>query len=257
MCHCHCHCHCQISVLNADPIAETESLREFVDFLQTTPLADEPKSALVRAMETRFSIASAPLVHELETLADPHVVPYVEADQEVLPPSEPAKRDVGEHAQVRTAEVGADPRAKRAELPSSMRPGFYLCFSGQKGIRALHRFGSCYALLGIDHLRYENLGATFPPVASIRFASYAVAAWTTRMTTLMCPSLPRRQMNSSRLKPTTSGAANASPGDADVVVPASKKRKSCQVAFPKGVNTPLFLILVFVGRGGVLGYSRG
>ena len=44
----------QISVLNAvkdpaavDPIAESESLREFADFLQSTPVTDKARAALV------------------------------------------------------------------------------------------------------------------------------------------------------------------------------------------------------------------
>ena len=41
-----------------------------------------------------------------------------------------------------------------------------MCCSGKKGIRTFHRLGSCYALPGVDYLRHEYLGDTFPPVAS-------------------------------------------------------------------------------------------
>ena len=185
-----------------DPIAETESLREFVEFLQSTPIADKQTSSLARAMETRLSFASAPLVHEPETFADPSVDPYVEVEQEMVPPSEPAKKKRGGHAQVRTAELGADPRSRRAELRSSMRQGHYLCFSGKKGIRTLHRLGSCYALPGVDYLRYEYLGDAFPPVASFdAICKLCGATWTTRTKTLVSFSLPLRLMNSSERHP--------------------------------------------------------
>ena len=38
--------------------------------------------------------------------------------------------------------------------------------SREKRIRTLHRLGSCYALPGIDYLRYEYLSTAFPQVAS-------------------------------------------------------------------------------------------
>ena len=43
------------------------------------------------------------------------------------------------------------------------------------------------------------------------------------------------------MRPIASGAANANPGDADVVIPASKREKVVASDFPSGVDTPLFL----------------
>ena len=110
-------------------------------------------------METRPRL-SQPLSLLSERVPIPEdvqdVVPHVE-DEFV---AEPVKKKRGGHAQVRTAELGSDPRTKRAQLRSTMRPGFCLCFSG-KNVRTLL---SCYALPGIDDLRYEYLGSSFPPV---------------------------------------------------------------------------------------------
>ena len=128
----------QIAGLNAiktpasdNPLAEYESLRKFVEFLQTTPLVEASQSALVRTSAAKFSSTSAPLVHHPESLDDSNIVPFVEEQDCHLVP-EPIKKKRGGHAQVRTAVLGADPRTKRAQLRSSMLQGFYLFFSGKE-----------------------------------------------------------------------------------------------------------------------------
>ena len=152
-----------------DPAFELEALREFVDFLDSTQLTREIKTSLVRAVEPRprLSQPQASLsVQEPDAEDVQGVVPHVEEEFEVQV-AEPVKTKRGRHAQIRTAELGSDPRAKRAQLRSTMRSGFYLCFSGKKNVRTLHRLGSCYALPSVDYLRYEYyLGSSVPPVAS-------------------------------------------------------------------------------------------
>ena len=151
-----------------DPAFESEALQEFVEFLNSCHLAEEAKTSLVRAMETRPKLPQ----HQPSLSADElvpedaqGVVPYLDEEWEI-PVAEPLKKKRGGHAQVRTAELGTDPRTKRAQLRSAMLPGFYLCFSGKKSVKTLHKLGSCYALPGIDYLRYEYLGEAFPSVAT-------------------------------------------------------------------------------------------
>ena len=133
-----------------DPIAEAELLREFVELLHPTPLPDEKKSTLVRAMETKFSCESAPLVQELECLEDSIMAPFVED-----------KKKRGGHAQVRMAELGSDPRTKRTELRSSLRKGFYLCFSVKEASAHFTGWAHVMRCLVFDYLRYGYLGS-FP-----------------------------------------------------------------------------------------------
>ena len=84
------------------------------------------------------------------------VLPFVEEETEA-PIAEPVKKKRGGHAQSRTAELGTDPRAKRAQIRSSMRPGYYLCYSGKKNVKTLLKLG----------LVTLCLGNTFPSVASL------------------------------------------------------------------------------------------
>ena len=88
------------------------------------------------------------------------LVPYVGKELEVLV-EEQVRKKHGGHAQIRTAELGADPRTRRAQLRATMQPGFYLL-----KVKTLPMLGSCYALPGVDYLQFEYLGLSFPPVAS-------------------------------------------------------------------------------------------
>ena len=44
----------------------------------------------------------------------------------------------------------------------TLKPGFYLCRSGKKRIRTVHRLGDCFALPGVDYFDYDYLGLAMP-----------------------------------------------------------------------------------------------
>ena len=126
-----------------DPAFDSEALQEFREFLDSTSLTDDLKVSLVRAMETSPKL-SQPLAalssHDQIPEDVQDVLPFVEEETEA-PIVEPVKKKRGGHAQIRTAELGTDPRAKRAQIRSSLRPGYYLCYSGKKNVKTLHKLG--------------------------------------------------------------------------------------------------------------------
>ena len=51
--------------------------------------------------------------------------------------------------QRRTEILGSNPRERRAQIRDTLEQGFYLCRSGKKRIRTVHRLGDCFALAGV------------------------------------------------------------------------------------------------------------
>ena len=64
--------------------------------------------------------------------------------------------------QRRTEILGSNPRERRAQIRDTLEPGFYLCRSGKKRIRTVHRLGDCFALPGVDYFDYDYLGLAMP-----------------------------------------------------------------------------------------------
>ena len=51
-------------------------------------------------------------------------------------------------------------------IRESLTPGYYVCLSGKRKIRTLHKLGLCYALPDVDYLQYEFAGSSLPPVSA-------------------------------------------------------------------------------------------
>ena len=83
-------------------------------------------------------------------------------DEFEVPVVEPVKNKRGGHAQVRTAELGSDPRTKRAQLRSTMCSGFCLFFQERKMSGRFTGWGP------VTHCQVSiiSLRSSFPPVAS-------------------------------------------------------------------------------------------
>ena len=148
-----------------DPLGESDTVIEFAEYLTTLTGEEEHKAKILRTQErcprllpSRFDSLST----QLPDLEEHQEVPYIEEDSGHVITEPKAKRKRGGHAQVRTQELGTDPRARRQEIRASLRPGFYVCYSGKKSIRTLHKLGMCYALPDVDYIRYEYMGTDFP-----------------------------------------------------------------------------------------------
>ena len=74
----------------------------------------------------------------------------------------PAKKKRGGHALVKTETLGDNPRSRRAAIRATLQPGYYICSSGKRAIRTLHRLGACYALPDVDYLHYVYAGERLP-----------------------------------------------------------------------------------------------
>ena len=80
----------------------------------------------------------------------------------------PAKKKRGGQASIRTEKLGDDPRLNRSIIRESLTPVYYVCLSGKRKIRTLHKLGLCYALPEVDYLQYEFAGSSLPPSLCIR-----------------------------------------------------------------------------------------
>ena len=148
-----------------DPLGESDTVIEFAEYLTTLTGEEEHKAKILRTLERCPRLLPSrldSLSTQLPDLEEHQEVPYVEEESEPVITELEAKRKRGGHAQVRTQELGTDPRARRQEIRASLRPGFYVCYSGKKSIRTLHKLGLCYALPDVDYIRYEYMGTDFP-----------------------------------------------------------------------------------------------
>ena len=78
----------------------------------------------------------------------------------------PAKKKRGGQASIRTEKLGNDPRLNRSIIRESLTPGYFVCLSGKRKIRTLHKLGLCYALPDVDYLQYEFAGSSLPPIST-------------------------------------------------------------------------------------------
>ena len=148
---------------NMDVIGDSETVAEFSDYLVALPLAEDLKLAVLRGLGKRLKVhALQVIVSTLPMEIDPLAVPCVEEDPTTACVQPEPKKRRGGHALVRTQELGQDPRARREAIRSTLHPGFYLCYSGKRSVRTLHKLGACYALPGIDYVKFEYVGTDFP-----------------------------------------------------------------------------------------------
>ena len=62
----------------------------------------------------------------------------------------------------RTAVLGENPKARRERIRATLPDGFYICASGKRGVRTLHRLGACYLLPDVDYGRKTYSGTEMP-----------------------------------------------------------------------------------------------
>ena len=63
--------------------------------------------------------------------------------------------------------LGSNTRETRATLRDTFAQGFYVCLSGKKRIRTLHRLGACYQIPGVDYLEYAFHCKAMPKIEDI------------------------------------------------------------------------------------------
>ena len=55
----------------------------------------------------------------------------------------------------RSEMLGRKPRSVRSEMRNTQEPGFYLSDTGRKGTLILHKLGACFAIPGLDYLKFR------------------------------------------------------------------------------------------------------
>ena len=159
--------------VQGDPLGESETFTHMEEFLVTKGCSEERRKRLLDALQRWDVAAVARAQEELQAAAIDPEASHIRAEQdEDAKPDEhpepdaiaapPAKKKRGGHALVKTETLGENPRARRAAIRATLRQGYYVCLSGKRGIRTLHRLGACYALPDVDYLHYEFVGECLP-----------------------------------------------------------------------------------------------
>ena len=146
---------------NPDPLSEQDLAEHFEEFLRSHRVPPESITQCISNLRSPLrprdlsDTADQPL--EDQPAPQPPLVPCPDVSSA---PLRPAKRQ--KQAALRTEILGSNPKERRAQIRETLDPGYYLCRSGKKKIRTLHRLGDCYALPDVDYLDYDFLGTSMP-----------------------------------------------------------------------------------------------
>ena len=148
-----------------DSLGERETRKEFEDFMQQKNVAPETLCAISAAISSWDPVPDFPVPAALEVEVDPALNPIIEHEPSI-PTAEPeapvAKKKRGGQAALRSELLGENPKEARSRIRENLPQGFYICLSGKRSIRTVHRFGACYALPDIDFLRWSYSGTDMP-----------------------------------------------------------------------------------------------
>ena len=154
-----------------DPLGEAETALALDDHMKSLQICEEERRNVLGVLQDwgHHTAQRADREFELEREQAEVIVEVPLIDEGLEPseqPEEPPKKKRGGQAAARTEKLGDDPRLNRSIIRASLAPGFYVCFSGKRNIRTLHKLGLCYALPEVDYIHYEYAGSTLPPVAA-------------------------------------------------------------------------------------------
>ena len=144
-----------------DPLGESETTRDYLEYLQECGVEKEETTRCMPLLEKWKCSEVRKLVLELETVEQlaevVHLVPDV--DDQIPTYSRTANKQKLDDLR---EEGGENPREIRARLRKHLYAGSYLSITNKSDFRGLYRFGSCYAVLGVDFVRYSYLGVVMP-----------------------------------------------------------------------------------------------
>ena len=139
-----------------DPLSEQDLSEHFEQFLNEQRLLQASVVQCISLLRSQFSHREVLESIELSEDVVPDPAPIEVAAQIPQVAHPPVKR------QRRTEILGSNPRERRAQIRDTLEPGFYLCRSGKKRIRTVHRLGDCFALPGVDYFDCDYLGLAVP-----------------------------------------------------------------------------------------------
>ena len=139
-----------------DPLSEQDLAEHFEQYLSEQRPPQDSIAQCVSSLRPQFSIREIPEPVELSEDVEQVPAPIEVPTQIPQIPHPAVKR------QRRTEILGSNPKERRAQIRDMLEPGFYLCRSGKKRIRTVHRLGHCFALPGVDYFDYDYLGLSLP-----------------------------------------------------------------------------------------------
>ena len=123
-----------------DPLSEQDLSEHFEQFLNEQRLSQASVVQCISLLRSQFSPREVPESVELSEDVVPDSAPIEVVAQIPQAAHPPVKR------QRRTEILGSNPRERRTQIRDTLEARFYLCRSGQKRIRTVHRLGDCFAL---------------------------------------------------------------------------------------------------------------
>ena len=153
-----------------DPLGEAETSLALDEHMKGLGLPEEQRKQWLNLFEQRERPRVGRPTEELEQEPVEGIpedeVPTQEAETEVFLVPEPAqKKKRGGQASVRFQVLGDDGKQNRQLIRESYEPGYYICLSGKRKIRTLHKLGMCYALPNV-YLNFEFAGQSLPAVSA-------------------------------------------------------------------------------------------
>ena len=146
-----------------DPIAESEISDDLMAHLDKQKIEKSQQKEISSSLEI---IAPIPARDQSSVFTLPEVVPDEEKPLE--DPFDVPQEDSLETEKrrtkfdLRTEQLGSNPRETRRVLREQLEQGFYISYTRKKHIRILHRLGSCYNLPGLDYQSYRIMGTEMP-----------------------------------------------------------------------------------------------
>ena len=147
-----------------DPLGEAETVHQYENFLKDQGVSDADRKKhlkILASKETVQPMHSAEMLAQVETAreeAADEIPQELDSQEEIESETGPILKRRKGNALVRTETLGSNPKETNFEQ------GFYVCLSGKKRIRTLHRLGACYQIPGVDYLEYAFHGKAMPRV---------------------------------------------------------------------------------------------
>ena len=149
-----------------DPLREAETVQQYDTFFKDQGVSDTDRTKHLK-MLVSTETAQLEMLAQIETALDGATD---ETPQELDSQEEFESETGPKLKKTQRKRVGAhrnpwlEPKETRAKLRDTFEQGFYVCLSGKKRVRTLHRLGACYQIPGVDYLEYAFHGKAMPRV---------------------------------------------------------------------------------------------
>ena len=152
-----------------DPLAEAESHACFETFMVDSGVPQVEVQRTMKLLESS-NFKGCPRPPPVEPSHDEpmdHVETVMDGSLSLTDfdvPSETKKENLHTlYSTVRSGILGVDPKSVRNEMRLKLEAGYYLSETGRKGTLILHKLGACFAIPGLDYMKFSYIGPALPP----------------------------------------------------------------------------------------------